>query len=195
MCSGDEHNCPQFELHGKKLLDDLDGERRSFLKSAFVAGGGAAAWAASGTLTSPASAQTRAGQPTYHYLPATADTVHWGYFSKLLKPQLEVESRDYVTIEVVTHHAGDDTERMVKAIRASRAFICGPRTRKASIAAAPGRSTASCSGAAPARASVCTYAPVRSISAARRRSPAPPDSRTAPSARRRASWRPCHPCQ
>ena len=34
MCSGDDHSCPQFELHRKKLLDDLDGERRSFLKSA-----------------------------------------------------------------------------------------------------------------------------------------------------------------
>jgi hypothetical protein len=43
MCSGDDHNCPEFELHRKKLLDDLDHERRSFLKSAFVAGGGAAA--------------------------------------------------------------------------------------------------------------------------------------------------------
>ena len=73
MCSGDDHNCPEFELHRKKLLDDLDHERRSFLKSAFVAGGGAAAWAASGTLATPASAQTRSGQPTYHYLPANAD--------------------------------------------------------------------------------------------------------------------------
>src|SRR5271166_864007 len=114
MCAGDDRNCPEFELHHQKLLDDLDSERRSFLKSAFVAGGGAAAWAASGTLASPASAETRAGQPTYHYLPANADTVHWGYFSKLLKPQLEVDSGDYVTIEAVTHHAGDDTERMVK---------------------------------------------------------------------------------
>ena len=35
---------PQFELHRQKLLEDLDGERRSFLKSAFVARGGAAAW-------------------------------------------------------------------------------------------------------------------------------------------------------
>ena len=105
MCSGDDHNCPQFELHRKKLLDDLDGERRSFLKSAFVAGGGAAAWAASGTLASPASAQTRGGQPTYHYLPATADTVHWGYFSKLLKPQLEVE------FGRLRHHRGRDAPR------------------------------------------------------------------------------------
>ncbi|MFZ1094432.1 MAG: hypothetical protein WAN75_35355, partial [Xanthobacteraceae bacterium] len=27
------------------------------------------------------------------------------YFSKLLKPQLEVDSGDYVTIEALTHHA------------------------------------------------------------------------------------------
>ena len=115
MCAGDDHNCPQFELHRQKLLDDLDAERRSFLKSAFVAGGGAAALAAGGgALIQPASAQTRPGQPTYHYLPATADTVHWGYFSKLLKPQLEVDSGDYVTIEALTHHANDDAERMVK---------------------------------------------------------------------------------
>jgi hypothetical protein len=164
MCSGDDHNCPEFELHRKKLLDDLDHERRSFLKSAFVAGGGAAAWAASGTLATPASAQTRSGQPTYRYLPANADTVHWGYFSKLLKPQLEVDSGDYVTIEAVTHHAGDDVERMVKGIPALRAFICGPRTRRASIAAAPDRWTAS---AGPVKATGYTFAPVRSRSAAR----------------------------
>src|SRR5262249_16117168 len=47
----DDQNCPQFELHRQKLLDELDYERRSFLKSAFVASGGpAAAWAASGLL-------------------------------------------------------------------------------------------------------------------------------------------------
>jgi hypothetical protein len=88
MCAGDDQACPQFELHRQKLLEDLDHERRAFLKSAYVASGGAAAWAASGTLATPASAQTQPGKPTYHYLPANSDTVHWGYFSKLLKPQL-----------------------------------------------------------------------------------------------------------
>jgi len=49
MCRGDDRSCPDFELHQQKLLDDLDAERRSFLKSAFLAGGGAAvAWAGSG---------------------------------------------------------------------------------------------------------------------------------------------------
>jgi hypothetical protein len=53
MCSGDDHNCPQFELHRQKLLEELDSERRSFLKSAFAASGGAAAaWAAGGAVVS-----------------------------------------------------------------------------------------------------------------------------------------------
>ena len=50
MCAGDDRNCPDFELHRQKLLDDLDAERRSFLKSAFVATGGAAALTAAGPL-------------------------------------------------------------------------------------------------------------------------------------------------
>jgi acetamidase/formamidase len=117
MCAGDDHTCPQFELHRQKLIEDLDAERRSFLKSAFVASGAAAtAFAAGGALVSPASAQTAAspGRPAYHYLPATSDTVHWGYFSKLLKPRIEVDSGDFITIEALTHHANDDAERMIK---------------------------------------------------------------------------------
>ena len=69
------------------------------------------------SLIRPAVAQTaaaRGGRPNHHYLPATADTVHWGYFSKLLKPLVEIDSGDYVTIEVLTHHANDDAERMIK---------------------------------------------------------------------------------
>ena len=42
----------------------------------------------------PGSAQTKSGSPTYHYLPANSDSVQWGYFSKLLKPQLEVQNRE-----------------------------------------------------------------------------------------------------
>ena len=118
MCAGDDRDCPDFELHRQKLLDELDTERRSFLKSAFLAGGGAAAMTAGALpLASPAAAQTasaRQGKPNHHYVPATADTVHWGYFSKLLKPVVEIDSGDYVTIETLTHHANDDAERMVK---------------------------------------------------------------------------------
>ncbi len=52
-------------------------------------------------------------EPSHIYLPANADTVHWGYFSKDLAPKAEINSGDYATIEVLTHHANDDAERMV----------------------------------------------------------------------------------
>jgi acetamidase/formamidase len=42
-----------------------------------------------------------------HHLPATPETVHWGYFDHELEPVLTVESGDLVAIEALTHHAGD----------------------------------------------------------------------------------------
>jgi len=48
-----------------------------------------------------------------HYLPATADTVHWGYFSQSLAPELVVDSGDTITVETLTHHANDDASLMV----------------------------------------------------------------------------------
>lgn len=50
---------------------------------------------------------------TKHFLPANADTVHWGYFSQSLAPELTVDSGDIITVETLTHHANDDAERMV----------------------------------------------------------------------------------
>jgi hypothetical protein len=54
------------------------------------------------------------GQASHHDLPATAATVHWGYFSRSLKPVLSVKSGDFVTIETLTHHAYDDYARMIE---------------------------------------------------------------------------------
>jgi acetamidase/formamidase len=56
----------------------------------------------------------RVGVGHHYHVPATDKSVHWGYFSKSLKPVLEVGSGDSVTLEVLTHHANDDAERMVK---------------------------------------------------------------------------------
>jgi len=50
---------------------------------------------------------------THHHVPATAETVHWGYFSRALRPVLFVESGDLVTVETLTHHAYDDHARMI----------------------------------------------------------------------------------
>ena len=118
MCRGDDKTCPHYEVHYRQFKEALDEERRSFMKSAFVAAGGAAAWGGGISLVTPGMATAATAQMpakrSYHHLPATADTVHWGYFSKKLKPQVEIESGDFITIETLTHHAADDLERMVK---------------------------------------------------------------------------------
>src|SRR6202790_3975964 len=53
-------------------------------------------------------------QGNHHVVAASADTVHWGYFSRSLKPVLSIESGDFVTIEALTHHAYDDDARMIR---------------------------------------------------------------------------------
>jgi acetamidase/formamidase len=42
-----------------------------------------------------------------HALAASPETVHWGYFDPALRPVLAVRSGDVVSIETLTHHAGD----------------------------------------------------------------------------------------
>jgi acetamidase/formamidase len=42
-----------------------------------------------------------------HGLPATPETVHWGYFDPDLDPVLTVADGDLVRVEAVTHQAGD----------------------------------------------------------------------------------------
>ena len=54
------------------------------------------------------------GAGRHHHLPATAQTIHWGYFSRSIPPVLRIDSGDIVTIETLTQHAYDDHERMIK---------------------------------------------------------------------------------
>jgi acetamidase/formamidase len=53
------------------------------------------------------------GQANHYVVPASTETVHWGYFSRSLTPILTVQSGDFVTIETLTHHAYDDHARMI----------------------------------------------------------------------------------
>ena len=46
-------------------------------------------------------------RPQLHHLPATPETVHWGYFDGALKPVLTIGSGDIVELETLTHRAGD----------------------------------------------------------------------------------------
>ncbi len=49
----------------------------------------------------------------HHHLPVEAAHVHWGYFSRSLKPLIEISSGDTVTIETLTQHASDDPDLMI----------------------------------------------------------------------------------
>jgi acetamidase/formamidase len=126
MCRGDDPSCSEFELHHRQFVEDMARARRAFLASRFVAKGGAAALAAGGlALPKRISPATR-----HHHLPANADTVHWGYFSKNLKPQLDVESGDFVTIETLTHQASDDHERMIAGDPGAESVYLWTKDRK-----------------------------------------------------------------
>src|SRR5207237_1405981 len=70
------------------------------------------------------------GTTNHYFVPATDKTVHWGYVSKLLNPLVEVSSGDFVTIEVLTHHANDDAERMVKGDPGAESVFYWDRQRK-----------------------------------------------------------------
>lgn len=47
-------------------------------------------------------------------LPLSAANVHWGFFSKTLAPVLNITSGTEVVVEMATHHACDDWDRMIK---------------------------------------------------------------------------------
>ncbi len=111
MCKGDDPTCSEFEAHHRQFQEDMARERRAFLAGAFAARGGAAVLAA-GRLAMPRARLAPGAR--HHYLAANADTVHWGFFSKHLKPRLEVDPGDIVTIETLTHQASDDHERMIE---------------------------------------------------------------------------------
>jgi acetamidase/formamidase len=106
-----------------------DPARRNFLQGALAAS--AASLGALGA-ASLAQAQTDLKRSTisHYYVPATDKTVHWGYFSKNLKPLVELESGDFVTIETLTHHANDDAERMVKGDPGAESVFYWDKTRK-----------------------------------------------------------------
>ncbi|PSN17404.1 acetamidase [filamentous cyanobacterium CCP5] len=63
--------------------------------------------------TSGLAAECDAVSESEHFLPVNADTVHWGYFSQDLEPELVINSGDVVTVETLTHHANDDASLMV----------------------------------------------------------------------------------
>jgi acetamidase/formamidase len=80
-----------------------------------------------------------AGEPrdtppgSLHWLGATPQNVHWGFFDAGLAPVLTVKSGDLIRAEAVTHHAGDDPDLMMdEAIQRIFAEIA-PETRSPGV--------------------------------------------------------------
>lgn len=67
----------------------------------------------------------------HYYIPANSKTVHWGYFSSLIKPILAINSGDYVTIETITQHAYDDYERMIQGDAGAESIFFWDKDKKA----------------------------------------------------------------
>lgn len=106
-------------------------ERRSFLKAMALTAGGAASLGSTGlAFPGRAEAVVPQGRINHYYVPASDRTVHWGYFSRSLKPVVEVDSGDFVTIEALTHHANDDAERMVKGDPGAESVFFWSKDRK-----------------------------------------------------------------
>jgi hypothetical protein len=102
------------------------------------------------------------GQANHHVVPAIAETVHWGYFSRSLKPVLSVESGDFVTIEALTHHAYDDHARMILGDPGAESVFLWTKDAKNVDRRGAGPMDASIHGRGPARGSGCISAPARS---------------------------------
>lgn len=85
--------------------------RATSISIAILLGAGAAVMS---TAQASVACGPKTNAPTHHHIPANNKTIHWGYFSKNRDPQAVVHSGDFVTLETLTHHANDDSERMVK---------------------------------------------------------------------------------
>ena len=68
--------------------------------------------------------------PDHYYIPVSDKTVHWGYFSRNLKPVISIRSGDIVTMETLTQHASDDCERMVEGDPGAESVFHWTATKK-----------------------------------------------------------------
>jgi acetamidase/formamidase len=77
-------------------------------------GAGAVIASTGGAVAAPAACDATPEAARHHHLPANDGTVHWGWLSRSLEPELTVHPGDLVTVETLTHHANDDASRMVQ---------------------------------------------------------------------------------
>jgi acetamidase/formamidase/AraC-like DNA-binding protein len=74
--------------------------------------------------------QNRRDEAARHRLTVSPTNVHWGYFSRSLRPVLEIRSGDSVEVETLTQHASDDPELMIQGDEAAEEVFLWTKDRK-----------------------------------------------------------------
>ena len=69
-------------------------------------------------------------EAAHHRLAVSSANVHWGYFSRSLRPVLEIRSGDSVEVETLTQHASDDPELMIRGDGATEEVFLWTKDRK-----------------------------------------------------------------
>src|SRR5882672_10171289 len=135
-CGGSDHDrASEASPETTQEAPKVDEGRRNFVRGA-LASGSAAVSAATLTLPYVSTAQAQGldpvkpGMRSHYHVAATDKTVHWGYFSKKLKPIVQIASGDFVSVEAITHHAYDDFERMIKGDPGVEAIFYWDKTKK-----------------------------------------------------------------
>jgi acetamidase/formamidase/AraC-like DNA-binding protein len=78
----------------------------------------------------PPDSQNRRDEAAHHRLAVSPTNVHWGYFSRSLRPVLEIRSVDSVDVETLTQHASDDPELMIRGDGAAEEVFLWTKDRK-----------------------------------------------------------------
>jgi acetamidase/formamidase/AraC-like DNA-binding protein len=78
----------------------------------------------------PPDPKSRRDQAAHHRLAVSSANVHWGYFSRSLRPVLEIRSGDSVEVETLTQHASDDPELMIRGDAAAEEIFLWTKDRK-----------------------------------------------------------------
>ena len=81
--------------------------------------------------SNPRSPDGEHNQAPHHRLAVSSKNVHWGYFSRSLRPALEIQSGDTVEVETLTQHASDDPELMIRGDAAAEDVFLWTKDRKA----------------------------------------------------------------
>ena len=82
-------------------------------------------------ISAPPDPPERRNEAAHHRLAVSSANVHWGYFSRSLRPVLEIRSGDSVEVETLTQHASDDPELMIRGDAAAEDVFLWTKERKA----------------------------------------------------------------